>query len=114
MWLGLTLASAALLSTAALAEGPPDPGAGAPAPCAPDEVLVKFRPGADPAIVSARHGGTITSEIAGIQVYVVAVPPGTVMEKVAALGADPEVEYAEPNAIVRIPEAPPPDPGSCP
>jgi thermitase len=69
--------------------------------CVAGELLVKFRPGADPAAVAARHGGTISSQIAAIAVYVVSVPDGTVEQKVAEFNADPEVEYAEPNHKVR-------------
>ena len=73
--------------------------------CVPDQVLVKFRPGTDPAAVSARHGATFTGAIVGLDVQVLTVPAGTVPEKVAALSADPDVVYAEPNGIARVPEA---------
>ncbi|MBA2449132.1 MAG: hypothetical protein H0V51_14020 [Chloroflexi bacterium] len=81
--------------------------------CVADELFVKFRPGADPAVVSARYGGTIRSAISFIDVYVVAVPYGTVAQKVAEFGADAEVEYAEPVGVARIPESPPGESPPC-
>ena len=104
--LSLSLALAVLVGAAAIvaADGP---GPALTDECVPDELLVKFRPGADPTTVSARHGATIIEPIVGIEVYLLSIPYGTVAEKVAEFGADPEVEYAEPNGIMRIPESPP-------
>lgn len=84
-----------------------DAGGGARWECVPDQLLVKFRPGVDPAEVSARHGAAFTGAIVGLDVHVLTVPAGTVAEKVAAFSADPAVIYAEPNGIARVPEAPP-------
>ena len=79
--------------------------------CRREEMLVKFKPGADAATVAARYGATIVSSIPQIGVYVLAVPPGTQAAALAGLSADLGVEYAEPNGVVRIPELPPtPDP----
>jgi len=75
--------------------------------CRPDELLVAFRPGAEPAAVSARHGATVASEIPDIGVFVVAVPPGTAAATLAAFAADADVEFAEPNGVASVPEAPP-------
>ena len=72
--------------------------------CRPEEMLVKFKPGADATAVAARHGASIVSSIPQIEVYVLAVPTGTQTQALAALAADPDVEYAEPNAVVRVPE----------
>lgn len=90
------------------ADGTPTPADAGSAvfECVPDQVLARFRPGVDPAAVSARHGATFTGAIVGLDVHVLTVPSGTVMEKVAALSADPDVVYAEPNGIARIAEAP--------
>ncbi|MDP8922596.1 MAG: hypothetical protein M3O34_06925 [Chloroflexota bacterium] len=76
-------------------------------PACREEVLAKFRPVAAPATVAARYGASIVSSIPQIGVYVLAVPPGTQAETIAALSADPDVEFAEPNGVVRIPEQPP-------
>jgi len=81
--------------------------------CPPDELLVKFQPAADPAIETARYGATILSRIEGIDVYVLAVAAGTGSATITALQSDPEVVFAEPNALVGIPEAPPPAPEPC-
>jgi hypothetical protein len=86
------------------AEAPP--AAGVPE-CVPDQLLVKFRPGADPAAVAARYGATPTGSVVGLDVHVLLVPAGTVPQMVATFEADPDVEYAEPNGIARVPEAPP-------
>jgi len=77
---------------------PPEPPVSA---CLPDRLLVKTRPGADPAVVIARHGGTVIQTIPGIEVQVVTVPAGKGQQAIAALSADPEVQYAEPDQIVR-------------
>ena len=106
-WLKWGLALTVLVSTVALVAGAAELGSALLPECVADELLVKFRPGADPTAVSARHGATIIEPIVGIEVYRLSIPYGTVAEKVAEFGADPEVEYAEPNGIMRIPESPP-------
>lgn len=73
----------------------------APANCPPDRILVKVKPGADPATVIARYGGTIINTISGIDVQVVTVPGGARPQAIADLSADPEVQYAEPDGVVR-------------
>lgn len=75
---------------------PPDPSQ-----CPPDRILVKLKPGADPAAVIARYGGTIINTITGIDVHVVTVPGGAGQQAIAGLSADPEVQYAEPDGVVR-------------
>ena len=82
--------------------------------CFLEEVLAQFRVGADPATVAVRHGTTITSTIPQLGIYVLGVPPGTQAEKVAALINDPDVEYAEPNAVMGIPERPASGSAPCP
>ena len=99
--LRLIAALAVLIATTALGAEADELMPAQPADCVPDEILVKFRPGADPAVVSTRHGATIRSVIGFIDVYVLAIPFGSVPEKVAEFSADPEVEYAEPNGIAR-------------
>jgi hypothetical protein len=68
--------------------------------CTPDTILVKMNPGADPAAVIARHGGTIVRTIGGIDVQVVSVPGGTGQQAIDALSTDPDVKYAEADQIV--------------
>jgi Fervidolysin N-terminal prodomain len=70
-------------------------------PCKPDSLLVKVNPGADPAEVIGRHGGTILRTISGIDVQVVAVPAGTGLQTIDELNADPDVKYAEADQIVQ-------------
>jgi len=82
--------------------------------CFAEEILAKFTPGADPAAVAARHGTTIASTIPQLGIYVLAVPPGSQAEKIAVLSSDPEVEYAEPNAVMSIPERPAAGTTPCP
>ena len=82
------------------------PGTPTEPACRPEELLVKFGPGADPATVTARYGASIVSSIPQIGVYVLAVPPGAQAATLTAMAADPDVEYAEPNGVVRIPELP--------
>ncbi len=106
-WLGSSLAVLALTSMVALVANADQPWPPLPPECVPDELLVKFTPWADPHLVSARHGATVLSVIPHIEVHVLSIPAGTIPEKVAEFQADPEVVYAEPNGIVRIPENPP-------
>ena len=73
-----------------------------PAPCAPDRILVKVKPGADPAVVIGRYGGTIIQTISGIDVQIVNVPAGTAQPSIDGLSADPDVHYAELDGVVRI------------
>lgn len=82
------------------------PGAPREPACRLEEVLVKFKPDADPATVAGRHGASITSSIPQIGVYVLTVTPGTQAAALAGLAADPDVEYAEPNGVVSAPELP--------
>jgi hypothetical protein len=79
----------------------PSPEAG-PTTCQPERILVKVKPGADAADVIGRHGGTIIQTISGIDVQIVNVPGGTGQAAIDALSADPDVQYAEPDGIVRI------------
>lgn len=80
--------------------------------CKPDTLLVKVNPGADPATVVSRHGGTIVRTISGIDVQVVAVPAGTGQQKIDEYMADPDVKYAEADQIVRAVQAGGPS-GGC-
>jgi hypothetical protein len=75
-------------------------GESAPA-CPAEQALVKVLPGVDPAEVVARHGGTILKTIAGIDVQVVAVPAGTLSQKLDEFNADPDVKYAEADGVVQ-------------
>jgi hypothetical protein len=84
----------------ALAEPPAaSPGA---TPCPPDRILVKLKPGVDAAAIIGRLGGTIIQTIPSIEVHVVNVSGGTGQQVIDALNADPDVEYAEPDRVVRI------------
>jgi len=88
------------------------PGIGAPArtrtPSADrgrfvhDEVLVAFRPGANPAVFARAFGGRVQAELEGLGVYVLKVPSGAVENVIAALSANPQVEFAEPNLYLHL------------
>jgi subtilisin family serine protease len=69
----------------------------------PDELLVRFKPGATAearAAALAAHGATVKQSLAVPDVRLVKLPHGKdVHAAAAALGARPEVLYAEPNWI---------------
>jgi tripartite-type tricarboxylate transporter receptor subunit TctC len=109
----LALALVTLVSAATLAAVAAENVEQEQPPCPPVELLVKFQPGADPDAVAARHGGTIQSVLAGIQVHVVQVPASTAAQALAAFQADSDVVYAEPNGTMTIPEQPESTPPDC-
>ncbi len=97
-WLILALLVASSLAWSAPAAGP-QPGTAA---FAPDQVLVKFKPGtpaSDQALAHRQIGGQLKAEITALGVQVIGVQAGTVEAWVAAYGRNPNVEYAEPNYI---------------
>ncbi len=65
----------------------------------PDEVLVKFEPGADPGATARAVGARLHDRIPALDVYVLKVPAGAVEGTVLALSHNTQVEYAEPNGI---------------
>src|SRR4051812_12313698 len=107
----LVFAITGLSMTARAQQDPPPDSAAKPDPqpqpepsvssCKPDSLLVKVNPGADPAEVIERHGGTIVRTISGIDVQVVAVPAGTGLQAIDELNADSDVKYAEADQIVK-------------
>ena len=83
---------------------------------APDRVLVKFKPGTAASEIGVAHrqaGGKTLKTISRIGVQVVQVPAGTVLAKVAAYNANPNVEYAEPD-FYRVLVIPNEEPGPTP
>lgn len=80
----------------------PPMSAPSPTPCPPDRILVKVKPAVDPVVVIGRYGGTIAQTISGIDVQIVDVPAGTGQQAIDSLNADPDVQYAEPDRVVRI------------
>ena len=109
----LAFAVTGLAMTARAQQEPPPEEASQPQPqpespmpgCKPDRIMVKVRPGFDPAAVVARYGGTIVRTIPGIEVQVVTVPAGQGQQAIDALSADPEVQYAEADQIVTAAQA---------
>lgn len=103
----LTFAVAGLALTVRAQQdpAPQDESGPQPAPsgsgCPTDRLLVKIYAALDPAVVIGRYGGTIVQTIPGIEVQVVTVPAGQGKRTIDALNADPEVQYAEPDQIVR-------------
>ncbi|MEN3011091.1 MAG: S8 family peptidase [Candidatus Bipolaricaulaceae bacterium] len=80
---------------------------------APDQILVKFKPGVLPeqaAAVHARRGGQAIHVIPGIEVHVVRIPQGRVPEMVRAYLLEELVEFAEPD-YVAVAYLVPNDPG---
>lgn len=72
---------------------------------APDEVLVRYKPGKSSSVSALvkRAGAEKKSEIARIRFQRLKVEPGQEMDKVIArLQKDPSVEYAGPNHYIRI------------
>lgn len=84
--------------TAPVQAGPENPGR----EYVPDEVIVKFKPGANAHAIALAMGGKVDREETLLGVVVLKVPEGTVEKVVAALSRNPNVEYAEPNGIATI------------
>lgn len=81
-----------------LAPPPGTPGAA----FAPDQILVKFKPGVIPEVarvVHARLGGQLVQIIPKIEVHVVRIPLGRVPEMVQAYLREELVEFAEPDYV---------------
>ncbi|MGB9862023.1 MAG: S8 family peptidase [Candidatus Bipolaricaulaceae bacterium] len=81
---------------------------------APDQILVKFKPGATPEAVAEVHrrlGGQVLQVIPGIDVQVVRVPLGRVPEMVRAYSLEKLVEFAEPDYVAVAFDVVPNDPG---
>ncbi|MFN3346785.1 MAG: S8 family peptidase [Candidatus Bipolaricaulaceae bacterium] len=79
----------------------PPPGTPAAA-FAPDQILVKFKPGVPPEMASSVHarlGGQLVQVIPRIEVHVVRIPLGRVPEMVRAYLLEELVEFAEPDYI---------------
>ncbi len=76
----------------------------------PGEVLVKFRGGATAITMERTHeriGSVRKKDFKGIRVHEVKLPAGVNVEDAVALyQKDPDVEYAEPNYIVRMSATP--------
>jgi thermitase len=71
--------------------------------CVPNELLVKFRPGASAAARAAVYravGGSVCGQISALGVDVVALPPGVPPQQAAAVCArSAAIQYAEPEPI---------------
>lgn len=67
----------------------------------PDELLVKFAPGADPPSLARAFGFHLHHQTL-LGVWVVKVPPQALDAMLAALSHNPQVEYVEPNGIATI------------
>jgi hypothetical protein len=103
----LELLLVATITTAASSVAAFDACAQPPSPSTSnEELLVKFRPGADPGAIVASHGATILGSIPGIEVYLVVVDTGITPDPVGAFSSDPGIEFAERNQTYRAPELP--------
>lgn len=92
---------AVLAHTAPQAQLPPSAASRA------GEILVKFRPGVNASAKADTHrqaGGTQVAEIARTGVQRVAVPAGAEAAAIARYARNPNVLYAEPNYLRRIPK----------
>ncbi len=107
VWLlALALAGCAHLGGPELSEdvlSPSAPPPGVPgASFAPDQILVKFKPGAPEGVAAQVHsklGGQVVQVIPRIDVHVVRIPLGKVPEFVRAYLLEDWVEFAEPDYI---------------
>lgn len=71
------------------------------------EILVKFRPGVTASAKADAHrqvGGKQVADIARTGVLRIAVPPGTEAAAITRYARNPNVLYAEPNYVRRIPK----------
>ena len=105
-------AMALALSLLALCAG--TPAVAAPARRAPDELLVRFRTGADPAARSALHAATGTTVVKQFStvpgLHLVKLGPGATMaQALEQYGVSGDVLYVEPNHPVKL-QAMPNDP----
>jgi thermitase len=76
------------------------PPPGSPPPFAEGEVLVAFKPGVRAMMMADIHrslGGRVIKNIEPLGIQLVAVPAGSVMEKLALYRRSPYTRYAEPN-----------------
>jgi thermitase len=79
------------------------------------EVIVKFRPGATASAKADAHrqgGGTVKKEIVRTGLQLVTVPRGSETATIARYRSNPNVLYAEPNFVRRLPEPQSHSPGS--
>lgn len=70
------------------------------------EILVKFRPGANASAIANAHRqarGTLLNEVARTRVQLVGVPAGDESAAIGRYRRNPNVLYAEPNFVRRIP-----------
>jgi thermitase len=80
------------------------------------EILVKFQPGAAASAQADAHrqaGGTAVAEVARTRVQRVVVPAGSEAAALARYARNPNVLYAEPNYVRRIPSLASHDPASA-
>ncbi|MFQ6058702.1 MAG: S8 family serine peptidase, partial [Anaerolineae bacterium] len=103
--LGLLL-STLLLFTPALAAEPPSPQRMdpplTPGPFKAGEILVKFKGGISPAALAsllAANGLHSKGRLKGVNIDILAVPEGQELAAIAALRANPAVQFAEPNYL---------------
>ena len=83
-------------------------------PFSSDEVVIRLSPPAAPADIKScldTIDGRVDMEIEELNVLILKVPVGKVLELIAHLSNCPGVEYAEPNYIARIADTIPSDPG---
>lgn len=97
VFLGLPFSSSGIAAPARVRTPPADRGR-----FVHNEVLVAFRPGANPAVFARAFGGRVDAELAGLGVHVLKVPSGAVEHVVAALSANPQVDFAEPNVYLHL------------
>lgn len=105
--LGLLLAGCARFFGPENPAGPPEPASlsSIPSPAAafaPDQILVRFKPGVSGAAAAEVHrrlGGQVVQVIPRIDVQVVRIPLGKVPEMVQAYLREEVVEFAEPDHV---------------
>lgn len=104
----IALAAAVLVSAcgSGFQLGSPPAGTPAAAPASadfvPDEILVRFRPGANANRVAGEVGAAVVDRIVGIDVHVLRADPARAEMILALLSRNPNVEYAERNGIATL------------
>lgn len=109
VFIAVTLSTSELGLGAPSRHGPPARG-----DFVEDEILVSFKADVNPAVVARSVGARIHSQIEGLGVHVLKVPPGSVEGTLRSLTNNPLVEFAEPNGYMHAFVVPnDPDVTSC-
>ena len=76
----------------------------------PNQYLVRLKPGVDPSLITAHIPGATVQSLLNLNLHVVTLPRPLPGASIINLGADPLVQYVEPNHIRTLDIATPNDP----